>query len=356
MPQATNLAKAGRCSRACPVVGGSNGHHAPSRWARHTHFLLLATVTMALVLSAPTRAQIQASTPPAVDHHQHLFSPAAVALTTGVSPVDANDLIRLLDEAGIQRAVVLSLAYQFGNPNRPPVNDEYAHVKAENDWTSRQVARFPERLRGFCSVNPLKSYALGEIDRCAGDPQLRGGLKLHFGNSDVDLDQPAHVAVVREVFRAANAHRMPIVVHLRPSVTRSRPYGARQARRFVDEVLSAAPDITVQIAHLAGAGGYDDPAIDEALNVFIAAIDARDSRMVNVYFDVSGIAGLGQWEEKARRIVEQMRRLGTRRLLYGSDGNAELLKPRDAWATFRRLPLSESEFDAIARNTAPFLR
>ena len=48
------------------------------------------------------------------------------------------------------------------------------------------AARFPERLRGFCSFNPLKEYALQELELCARDPNLRAGLKMHFGKSDVD--------------------------------------------------------------------------------------------------------------------------------------------------------------------------
>ena len=72
----------------------------------------------------------------------------------------------LLDAAGIRKALVLSLAYQYGNPNRPAVENEYQKVKAENDWTSEQVAQYPDRLVGFCSINPLKDYALEEIARC----------------------------------------------------------------------------------------------------------------------------------------------------------------------------------------------
>ena len=30
----------------------------------------------------------------------------------------------------------------------------------ENNWTSEQVAKYPQRLLGFCSVNPLRPYAL----------------------------------------------------------------------------------------------------------------------------------------------------------------------------------------------------
>ena len=95
------------------------------------------------------------------------------------------------------------------------VEDEYAKVRAENDWTAAQAAAHPDRLVAFCGVNPLKDYALEEIDRCAKDPYLRMGLKLHFGNSDVQLDVPEQVAQLKRVFAAANAHRMSIVVHMR---------------------------------------------------------------------------------------------------------------------------------------------
>jgi len=219
------------------------------------------------------------------------------------------------------------------------------------------VARFPSRLIGFCGINPLRDYALDELSRCAKDPHLHSGLKLHFGNSDVDLDNPQHVARLREVFRAANGYRMAVVIHMRPSVTMKRPYGARQAHRFLDEVVPAAPNVTIQIAHLAGAGGYDDPAIDQALAVFVDAIARNDGRMSRVYFDASGVTGLGHWEEKTELVATRIRQLGVSRVLYGSDGAAgENLRPREAWAAFRRLPLSEDEFRIIEANVAPYMR
>jgi predicted TIM-barrel fold metal-dependent hydrolase len=319
------------------------------RFKDATRFWALIFATVA-PFQLPMRAQGQ----PSVDHHQHLFSPAATA-TSKATPVSADDLIGLLDEAGIRRAVVLSLAYQFGNPNRPPVDDEYVKVKSENDWTSQQVSRFPDRLRGLCSVNPLKDYALEEVNRCARDPLLRSGLKLHFGNSDVDLMNPEHLVRLRAIFRAANRNRMAMVIHMRSNVSRARPYGAAQIQSFLDHVLPEALDVPVQIAHLAGAGGYD-PSIDEALLVFIDAIRKADPRTRHLYFDVSGVAGLGQWVEKVELIALRIRELGVDRVLFGSDGTPELLRPREAWTLFRRLPLSDSEFEVIRRNEAPYMR
>src|SRR5262245_7863016 len=157
----------------------------PTAQTTRRQFLLVATG----VIGAPLRRQGQ--TPrPSVDHHQHLFGPFTQPLAPEISRIDADGLVRLLDAAGIGRAVVLSTAYQFANPNRPSLADEYARVRAENDWTAQEVAKHQDRLVGFCGVNPLKDYAEAEVGRCAAVPSLRTGLKLHFGNSDVQLDDP----------------------------------------------------------------------------------------------------------------------------------------------------------------------
>jgi len=134
---------------------------------------------LTVVLAAPQR-----DVTPLGDWRQHLFSPAIAALSSSVEPVDAEQLVPLLDEACIWQAVVFSVAYQYSNPNRPPVENEYEKVKAENDWRSAQVARFPDRLRAFCSVNPLKDYALEEIKRCAKEGQA--STRRH-GDTEVEL-------------------------------------------------------------------------------------------------------------------------------------------------------------------------
>ena len=56
-------------------------------------------------------------------------------------------------------------------------------------------------------------------------------------------------------------------------------------------------------------------------------------------------------------VATRIRQLGLQRVFYGSDGAAgEDLRPREAWAAFRKLPLSEEEFATIASNVAPYMR
>src|ERR1041385_8862417 len=291
----------------------------------------------------------------AIDAHQHLLSPAAAQLSSR-KPVVARDLISQMDSIGIRRALVLSVAYQFGNPNRPAIDHEYEKVKAENDWTAEQVAQYPDRLRAFCGLNPLRDYAVDEIARCARDPRLSSGIKLHFGNSDVDLEDPAHVAALQRVFSAATAHRMAIVVHMRSSVNQKRPYGSDQARSFLDRLFPFAADVPVQIAHLTGAGGYDDPTVDEALSVFVDAIARHDPRMRNVYFDISGVVSLDRSLDKRERIAARLRQIGLERVLWGSDAFAQGTAVRDAYRAFRLLPLTDAEFLAIETQIPPYMR
>jgi predicted TIM-barrel fold metal-dependent hydrolase len=263
----------------------------------------------------------------------------------------AEQLVAEMDAAGVKRAVVLSVAFWFGSPRRK-VEDEYAKVRAENDWVAQQVARFPDRLVGFCSFNPLKDYALEELDRCTKNPNFKG-LKLHFGNSGVDLLNPQHVEKVRQVFRVANEKRLPIVAHL---WTTDKRYGREHSEIFLKQVIPAAPDIPIQIAHMAASGpNYHS---DDALEVYANAAVAGDPRMKNVYFDVASMVTRNTRPEVLALVAKRLRQLGLQRVLFASDrapgGSNDT--PKDAWEAFRRLSLSEAEFRKVAGNVAPYMR
>jgi hypothetical protein len=78
-----------------------------------------------------------------------------------------------------------------------------------------------------------------------------------------------------KVFQTANEQRMAIVVHMRASISKQRPYGPEQARLFL-ELLSFASDIPVQIAHLAASGlGFNDPSAHSVLEVLAEAVGKK---------------------------------------------------------------------------------
>ncbi len=263
-------------------------------------------------------------------------------------PLDAQRLVAMLDAAQIKRAVVLSLGYWFDSPTRPSVRSAEA-MQAENTWTAEQAARFPDRLIAFCSLNPVSDSAAAAMRQCTADKRFKG-VKLHLSNSRIDLLNADHVRRLRELFAAANRARLPVVVHVRNSDS----YGAPEARVFLEDVLTAAPDIPVQIAHLWGGANFSA----EALAVYAEAVAARRPATRRLYFDVSDAALVASTPELAQVVADRIRQIGLDRIFYGSDaafGNHP--DPRGSWAAFRKdIPLSAAEFEKIARNVAPYLR
>jgi len=143
---------------------------------------------------------------------------------------------------------------------------------------------------------------------------------------------------------------------MRPSISHQREYGAQEANIFLNQVLPKAPHVIIQIAHLAGPGGFD-PQSDKALQVFIDAINRHDPRVKLVYFDISGVAGVGDWREHKDLIVERIRQIGVDKILWGSDGAfGGGMTPQEALAAFRELPLTVNEVKMILSSVAPYLR
>ena len=292
--------------------------------------------------------------PPRYAAHQHLISPAFSKITDQ-QVLDGASLLRMLDSAGIERGIVLSMGYSFSDERKQAkVPDPDRATSDENDWTSQQVMLSHGRLLGFCSVNPLRESALAEIGRCLTLPGMVG-LKLHFGNSGVSLRDSATARRMEQVFALANTRRAAIVVHLRSRG--GTDYGAPDAQLFIDRLLPNAPDVVVQVAHLAGSSEFPGYA-EEAMGVFASAIERGDPRTRNLYFDQTTVATSETTPEDGARIARTIRRVGAKRVFFGSDmpvsGNPP---PAEGWAIFRaKVPLNADEMRTIALNEPPYAK
>ena len=141
-----------------------------------------------------------------------------------------------------------------------------------------------------------------------------------------------------------------MIVHTRGDLA---AYGREQAEKFLD-LLSAAPDVPVQVAHLWGGEGFSEAA----LATYASAVSKGDARTTNLYFDVADIVRFIPRSEAARRMaVRQIRTIGPNRILWGSDMAPPGPSAQRAWTAFRTtLPLTETEMHTIARNVAPYLQ
>jgi predicted TIM-barrel fold metal-dependent hydrolase len=280
---------------------------------------------------------------PLVDYHQHLVSPAFAPIVK-LPARDGAALVKELDAAGIEKAVVLSKG--LIDPDRL--------TREQNDWTSVEVVKNSARLIGFCSVNPLRPTALQELERCLKLPAMVG-IKVHLGNSGISLRDPAHLARVVDLFGLAQRLGSPVLVHMRARGGSN--YGAEDAQIFLDKVVAAAPGIEIIVAHL-GASGPGYPAQnDEVMAVFAAAAERNDSRMKNLYFDVATNVTEEITQAEAALVAKRIRQVGTGRVLYGSDLTPPGGSIHQGWEIFRtKVPLALEELQQIAGNRARFVR
>jgi len=328
-------------------------------------------VPLLVLALCPTVSAVDSSpplVPVRVDHHVHLNSPAIQAFLPDfcasarrygpcdpalTTPHSVQDLLAEMDRAGIQRALVLSNGYLAESPMMESQRPDAADLmRAANDWTVDLARRYPKRLFAFIAVDPLRPTALPEIARWRGNPAV-AGIKLHLTSSGVDLRSDSDVSALAAVFRAAALARFAIVIHLR---TQRMDYGAPDIRHFVEDVLPAAGDTPVQIAHAGGWGGIDPPTLS-ALGAFADAVETNPRRFRHVWFDLSGV-----WTDKSSAadkdgLVALVRRIGLKHFLPASDWPYNRGNLADYYnRVYPELPLTEREWAIIRSNVAPYAR
>lgn len=261
--------------------------------------------------------------------------------------VYAADAIKALDEAGVAKGVILSCAYLYGLPSlhlSPP--KIAARTRRENEFTADQISKYPARLVGFLSVNPLQDSAIDEIRHWKGS-RLLIGLKLHFTASAVNVRSAPQRAKVGRVLAEAAAEHLPIVIHVGGG-----KFNGDDAELFIRDVLPSAGDSWVQIAHAGGGLPREDGNNLHVLTVFADHIEKGDPVTRNILFDLSYVPGPDESRQDASKITTQLRRIGLKRFLFGSDFN--VLTPRQEIDNLGKLGLTHEEWHTLQENCAPW--
>ena len=287
------------------------------------------------------------------DHHMHLASPELCKLVGECLPsnkppaVYAADAVKALDRAHVSKGVILSCAYLYGLASLHLKPAEVAAMtRKENEFTAAQVAQYPGRLVGFLSVDPLADAAIDEIRHWHGSRQLIG-LKLHFTASAVDIRNDAERRKVAAVIAVAAAEGLPIVIHIGGG-----KFNGADAELFIRDVLPSAGNSWVQIAH-AGGGlprqGGNNLAV---LRAFADHIVQNDPATRHVLFDLSYVPAPDDTPKAAAPVLEQMRRIGMEKFLFGSDFN--VLTPRQQIRDLDKFGLTNKELQTLRENCAPW--
>ena len=344
-----------------------------SRFARERWSVVALLVAVMLILLSVclySCGQAVRRTGAVRDCHIHLISPDACSKLQvymenegveglEIAATDGDKVVEMLDEASVDEATVFSGAYFMGSEAIISLGgDEYANTRAENDWSAQQVAEYPDRLEFFCSFNPLKDYAVAELDRCV-DTLHAKGLKLHFANSGVDLLDPEHLRRLEAVFAEAERKDVPVLMHFSPPNPERLAYDTEEVQNFIDYVLVEHPEVRVCFPHLAGGGSVSAAQLD-AMRTIMAAYDSNPSLIKeNVFVDISAVvmsapATFGDVtieppsDEQLAEAVGLMRQFGMERVLYGCD--FPLSTPEEALILDERFPLTIDEYNQIMNN------
>jgi len=323
----------------------------PSQFLTFALFLAIVSPRIPNILAA----QSQSPDLPAwrADHHMHVASPKLCALigecleSNNPPAVFAADTIAALDQAHISKGVILSCAYLYGLPSFHLKPAEIAaKARLENEFTAAQVAKYPDRLVGFLSVDPLTDSAIDEIRHWHGNKQLIG-LKLHFTASAVDVRSGVQRRKVAEVIAAAATEPLPMVIHVGGG-----KFNAADAELFIRDVLPGAGSSWIQIAHAGGGLPRENDNNLAVLRTFADHILRDDPATRQVLFDISYVPAPDETPRATAALLQQMRRIGMNRFLFGSDFN--VLTPLEQIKDIEKLGLTKQELQTLRQNCAPW--
>ena len=240
-----------------------------------------------------------------VDFHTHVFPPqikknrskyiesdpcfALLYSRKDSRLVTTDELIASMDRAGIDVSVILNIGWTT-----------HELCEETNDYILESIARYPDRLIGFCSVQPLCGQAaLDEIERCArggarGVGELRPDIQL-FNLIDEEITAP-FVKTLRK-------HKLILVSHASEPVGHDYPGKGTVTPDMLYYFIKSYPDLAIVCSHWGGGLPFYTlmPEVKKALR--------------NVFFDTAASPLL--YSPQIYSQVVQL--IGADKILFGSD-------------------------------------
>jgi predicted TIM-barrel fold metal-dependent hydrolase len=212
----------------------------------------------------------------AIDAHSHMGR-RKTSLGHGVMSFLGDDLVRDLDEAGLDCAVAF------------PLGASYTDYADANQTMAEEMAKHPKRIISFCRINPNFGLEATEksLNHCLGGLKLKG-IKLH---PEIEFFDPNEAALMEPVYEAARRYRVPIIFHTGMS--------SKAAPAVIAELAAHYKDVPVILGHM-GVSEY----VKQAVAV------ARQNE--NIYLETSVVGWMPL-------LLEAFRGVGTSKILFGSD-------------------------------------
>ncbi|MCP4757829.1 MAG: amidohydrolase [Proteobacteria bacterium] len=234
--------------------------------------------------------------------------------------IGADETVASMNEQGVDVSVV------FGFPWK-----NEGTVKRQNDAVVEAVARYPDRLVGFCCLDPFMKNPAGEIERC-----LEGGLsgvgELAFYESGLDKASIDALQPVMEICREKN---LPVLIHTNEPVGHVYPGKTPNTLAQIYDLVKRYPENKIVLAHWGG-------------GLFLYSVLKKEvkERLKNVYFDTAASPFL--YEPEIYHLAKYL--AGLDKILFGSD--FPLIKPETYFKELETTALSKKDIQSICGDNA----
>ncbi len=233
----------------------------------------------------------------------HLYSNPKAKIAT------AEDLIASMDREGIDRSIILNIGWT-----------DHELCQETNDYIMEAISRYPDRLVGFCALQPRAGEkAVAEMERCA-----RGGIKgIGELRPDIQGFDLGDEVVMRPIVEAAAHHRFILLTHSSEPVGHLYPGKGNVTLDMLYRFISQFPQLPIVCAHWGG-----------GLPFYALMPEVRQA-LGNVFFDTAATPFL--YQPQVFKYVSQI--LGADKILFGSD--YPLLPPSRIMSQLRSAGLEE---------------
>lgn len=164
-----------------------------------------------------------------------LYSDAKAKLAT------ADELIASMDKEGIDISVIVNIGWTT-----------HELCVETNNYILESVARYPERLIGFCTVQPWSNEAaIAEIERCA-----RAGIRgIGELRPDVQLFDLADQMLLEPMVKAIREYDLILLIHASEPVGHNYPGKGSITPHMLYPFITSFPDLTVREVACRGSTG-----------------------------------------------------------------------------------------------------
>jgi hypothetical protein len=232
----------------------------------------------------------------------------------------ADNLIRAMDEDGVDKSVVMGLGWT-----------DYGLAREVNDYIIESMRQHPERIIGFAGVNPAwGDNAVKEADRCAS-AGLKGVGELHPDTQGFD---PGDRKVMAPLMEVARSHSLIVNIHSSEPVGHLYQGKGKTTPGVLWRFIQNFPDVTIVCAHWGG--GLP----------FYALMPEVGESLANVYFDTAASPFL--YTPDIFRVAAGL--VGVDRILLASDYS--LLRMKRLLAHLDESGLSEPEKEMVRGGNA----